>query len=511
MLYNIKERYDNMKKIMLCILDGVGVTDNKIGNAFYNAKTPNIDNLLNTYPNTLIEASGEYVGLPKGQMGNSEVGHMTIGGGKVIYQSLEYINQKIKNNEFKTNEEFLKVINHVKNNNSALHLMGLLSDGGVHSHINHLFSLLEMCKENNVTNVFIHVFTDGRDTLPTSGIDYVIMLEDKINELGIGKIASISGRYYAMDRDNRYDRIKECYDTIVNGCNYQSDNIKEIIKSSYEEDITDEFIKPVLLDKDGTIDKNDGIIVYNFRPDRLREILTILTENNFDKFETKDLENLKVVSMMLVNEKLKTKYAFELDKIDNPLGIYLDNLGVSQLRIAETEKYAHVTYFFDGGKEKELNHSKRILIPSPKVATYDLQPEMSAKEINQALIKEITENKHDLVVLNYANGDMVGHTGDYNAAIKAVETIDSCLGELIDKFSDEYTFLVTADHGNCEKMINEDGSINTAHTNNKVFFIITDKNIKLNTGSLADIAPTILDLFNLDIPNEMTGKSLIIK
>ena len=500
-----------MKKIMLCILDGVGVTETKKGNAFYNAKTPTIDKLLNTYPNTLIEASGEYVGLPKGQMGNSEVGHMTIGGGKVIYQSLQYINKKIEDNEFKNNEEILNIINHVKNNNSKLHLMGLLSDGGVHSHINHLFELLEMCKENNIENVYIHVFTDGRDTLPTSGINYIKMLEDKLEELKIGKIASISGRYYAMDRDNRYDRIKECYDVIVNGNNYQEKNIKEVIQESYDKDVTDEFISPVLLNKEGIIEKDDGIIVYNFRPDRLREILTVLTDNEFDKFETKNLDNLKIVSMMMVNEKLQTRYAFELDKVDNPLGVYIDNLGYSQLRIAETEKYAHVTYFFDGGKERELANSKRILIPSPKVATYDLQPEMSAKEINKELEKELENKKYDLIVLNYANGDMVGHTGNYEAAVKAVETIDSCLKELIDKYSDEYTFLITADHGNCEKMINEDESINTAHTNNKVFFIMTDKNVELQEGSLADISPTILNLLNLEVPKEMTGRSLIKK
>ena len=500
-----------MKKIMLCILDGIGVTNNKKGNAFYNAKTPNIDNLLKKYPNTLLEASGEFVGLPKGQMGNSEVGHMTIGGGKVIYQSLEYINKKIENNEFKINKEILEVINHTKNNNSKLHLMGLLSDGGVHSHINHLFTLLEMCKENNIEDVYIHIFTDGRDTLPTSSIKYINALEDKIKELGIGKIASISGRYYAMDRDNRYERINECYDTIVNQKNYQEKDIKEIIEKSYENNITDEFIKPVLLDKEGIIEKDDGIIIFNFRPDRLREILTVLTDEKFDAFKTQKLDNLKVVSMMLVNEKLKTKYAFELDRIDTPLGVYLDTLGYSQLRIAETEKYAHVTYFFDGGKERELANSKRVLVPSPKVATYDLQPEMSAKEINQALIHELTKNKYDLVVLNYANGDMVGHTGEYEKTIVAVETVDTCLGELINKFNDEYIFIITADHGNCEKMLNDDDSINTAHTNNKVFFIITDNNLKLNTGSLADISPTILNLLNLDIPKEMTGKSLIIK
>ena len=292
----------------------------------------------------------------------------------------------------------------------------------------------------------------------------------KIQKLRLGSIASISGRYYAMDRDNRYDRIKEYYDTIVNSCNYTDKNIKEVVDESYSNDITDEFIKPMSLDKNGVINSNDGIIVYNFRPDRLREILTVLTDDSFNEFEVKQLGNLNIVSMMFVNDKLTTKYAFSLDRIINPLGVYLDNLGISQLRIAETEKYAHVTYFFDGGKERELKNSKRILIPSPKVATYDLKPEMSAKEINEALINELDNKEYDLIVLNYANGDMVGHTGDYDASVKAVETIDRCLGELLEKYENEYTFIVTADHGNCERMLNEDGSINTAHTNNKVFF-----------------------------------------
>ncbi len=502
----------NMKKIMLCILDGLGVTNNTKGNAFYNAKTPNIDYLLKNYPNTLIEASGTYVGLPEGQMGNSEVGHMTIGGGKVIYQSLEYINRKIKNNEFKTNKEFLHVIKHVKDNNSKLHLMGLLSDGGVHSSIYHLFKLLEMCKENNLEQVYIHVFTDGRDTDTKSSIKFVKMLEDKIKELKIGIIASISGRYYVMDRDNRYERIKKSYDVMVNGKEYTTDTVSNFIEKSYEQGITDEFINPALFDKKAIIDNNDGIIVYNFRPDRLREILTVLTDDNFKEFSTKKINNLDIVSMMMVNEKLKTKYAFSLDKIDNPLGVYIDNLGLSQLRIAETEKYAHVTYFFDGGKERELAMSKRILVPSPKVATYDLKPEMSAMEINEELEKAINEKEYDLIVLNYANCDMVGHTGKYEKALIAVETVDKCLGQLINKYQDKYTFLVTADHGNCEKMLNEDGTVNTAHTNNKVFFIITENNLKLKKeGSLKDIAPTILELFNLKVPNEMTGQSLITK
>ena len=498
-----------MKKIILCILDGVGVTDKVEGNAFYNANTPNIDKLLSEYPNTLLEASGTYVGLPNGQMGNSEVGHMTMGGGKVIYQALEFINRKIESGEFKKNTEFLNIINKTKENNSKLHLIGLLSDGGVHSNINHLFSLLEMCKENNLDKVYIHIITDGRDTPIDSSLKYVKMLKEKINELNIGTIASISGRYYTMDRDNRYERIKKSYDVMVNGYNYIEDDIENIIKDSYDNDITDEFIEPVLLDKEGIIESNDGIIIYNYRPDRLREIITVLTDDNFREFETKKIDNLCVVSMLHVNDKLTNKVAFTLDKIDNPLGVYLDSLGYSQLRIAETEKYAHVTYFFDGGRERELNKSKRILVPSPKVATYDLKPEMSANEINKELLKEIEKIPRDVIILNYANGDMVGHTGVYDKAVIAVETLDKCLGELFDKLKDDYTFLITADHGNCEKMLNEDGSVNTAHTTNKVFLIVTDNTLKLHSGSLSDIAPTILDLLNESIPSEMTGKSLI--
>lgn len=498
-----------MKKIMLCILDGVGVTENHVGNAFYNADTKNIDKLIKEFPHTLLHASGEYVGLPKGQMGNSEVGHMTIGGGKVIFQSLEYINKKIEDNTFSENTEILKTINHVKENNSKLHLMGLLSDGGVHSSIYHLFKLLEMCRENDLKEVYIHIITDGRDTLPTSSVKYIKMLEDKINSLGIGTIASVGGRYYAMDRDNRYERIKKYYDVIVKGDNYKEKDVYDVINSSYNNNVTDEFIVPFLVNKNGMIDSNDGIIIYNFRPDRLREIITVLTDDNGTYFDIKKLDNVSIVSMMKVSEKLTSRYAFSLERIDNPLGVYLDSLGYSQLRIAETEKYAHVTYFFDGGKERELKGSKRVLIPSPKVATYDLQPEMSAYEINKALLEEVNNKKYDLIVLNYANGDMVGHTGNYDAAVKAVETVDKCLYELYEKLHNEYTFLITADHGNCEKMLNEDGSINTAHTNNRVFFIVTDTSVKLKEGTLSDIAPTILDLMNIEKNKEMTGSSLI--
>lgn len=500
-----------MKRIILTILDGVGVCDKTKGNAFYNAKTPNIDYLLNTYPHSLLDASGTSVGLPSGQMGNSEVGHMTIGSGRVIYQSLEYINKQIENKTFKDNKVLNETIDHAKKHNSTLHFMGLLSNGGVHSSIYHLFTLLEMCAQKNIEKVSIHVFTDGRDTLPKSSIKYIEMLNNKIKELNTNyKIASISGRFYAMDRDNRYERIKECYDVLTGNSKEDKRSIFEIINDSYNKNVTDEFIKPTLLDKKGTIKSNDSIIVYNFRPDRLREILTSLTDKTFNEFQTKPLDNLKVASMMHVNNNLNIPYAFSLEEINNPLGVYIDKMGISQLRIAETEKYAHVTYFFDGGKEIKLNNAKRILVPSPKVKTYDMKPSMSAYEINEALYQELKNKKYDLIVLNYANGDMVGHTGVYDKAIEAVETVDKALGELYQNLKNDYTFLITADHGNCEAMINEDGSINTAHTTNKVFFIVTEDDIKLNNGSLKDISPTILDLMNIRKEKEMTGKSLII-
>lgn len=500
-----------MKKIMLCILDGIGVTNRKKGNAFYKAKTPNIDMLLHNFPNTLLDASGTSVGLPKGQMGNSEVGHMTIGAGKVIFQSLEYINRKITNNEFKNNEVFLKTIDHTKKNNSTLHLIGLLSDGGVHSNITHLFSLLELCKEQELKKVNIHIITDGRDTAVDSSLKYIKMLNEKIDELNIGKIVSISGRYYAMDRDNRYERLEKYYNCIVNGENYSSSLMQEIIQESYKSNKTDEFIEPVLLDKEGVIKEDDGIIVYNFRPDRLREILFALTNNEKVTFNTKKINNLSIATMMHVNDELNIDYAFSIEEINNPLGVILDNNNKSQLRIAETEKYAHVTYFFDGGKELDLKLSKRILVPSPKVATYDLKPEMSAYKINRELMKELKTNKYDLIVLNYANGDMVGHTGKLDKAILAVEAVDDALGKIYAKYKDKYTFIITADHGNCEVMLNEDNTVNTAHTNNQVFCVVTDKSLCLEKGSLSDIAPTILDLMDIKKSEEMTGKSLIKK
>ena len=497
-----------MKKIILCIMDGIGITKEKKYNAVYNAKTPTLDKLWDSYPTCLLEASGTEVGLPKGQMGNSEVGHTNIGAGRIVYQSLELINSKIREKSFYDNEEFLKVTNHVKENNSKLHLIGLLSDGGVHSHINHLFSLLELAKKEKLDKVYIHIFTDGRDVSPTSGIKYIEALEKKIKNLGIGKIASISGRYYGMDRDNRWDRVEKTYKVLTEETPIRE--VKKYWKESHVKGITDEFIEPTATCNGGIIENNDGVIFFNFRPDRLRELGSSLTNKDYECFDRKIIDNLKVVTMMPVTDTVSCPSAFSLQKLDNTLGEYISSLGLSQLRIAETEKYAHVTYFFDGGEDKIFPKEKRILVPSPKVATYDKEPKMSANMITASLIKEISENKEDLVILNFANGDMVGHTGDYEAAIKAVETVDQCIQKILDNISlDEYTLIVTADHGNCEVMKNKDGNINTSHTTNKVPFIITNKKLKLKDGKLSDIAPTILYFLGLDIPKEMTGNILI--
>lgn len=497
-----------MKKILLCIMDGVGLSKNKKYNALYTARTPNIDKLWKIYPHSTLEASSTYVGLPKGQMGNSEVGHTNIGAGRVVYQSLELINSKIKDKSFYTNKELLEVINHTKKNNSSIHLIGLLSDGGVHSHTNHLYAILDMLKNNNVSNIYIHIFTDGRDVSPTSGIKYIEDLEKKIKTLGIGKIASIGGRYYGMDRDNRFDRVEEAYKAMVIGT--PTREVKKLWYDSQNNGITDEFIKPTTIDSNGLIRDNDGIIFFNFRPDRLRELASIFTNDNYECFKRDKINNLKVVTMMKVSDTVLCPMAFKSQVLNNTLGEYISSLGLTQLRIAETEKYAHVTYFINGGTDKVFPSEKRILVPSPKVATYDLMPEMSANMITASLVKEITTNKEDLIILNFANGDMVGHTGDFTSAVKAVETVDTCIGKILDNISlDEYTLIITADHGNCEVMKNKDGSSNTSHTTNKVPFIITDKRLKLINGSLCDIAPTILFLMGLNIPKEMTGNILI--
>lgn len=497
------------KPLVLCILDGCGLRENSDGNAFKNANKPTFDYLWNNYPHSTLEASGTYVGLPDGQMGNSEVGHMNIGAGRIVYQPLERINQYIENGTFYENEKILKVINHVNENNSKLHIMGLLSDGGVHSHINHLMAIIDMCDKNNVKDICYHLFLDGRDVNPHSSYGFIRKLEDKIKETGIGKIVTISGRYYAMDRDNNYDRLKKCYDSIIYNIGEKYNSPKEMIDSNYEKGITDEFMLPSVIN-DGKPEDNDGLIVFNFRPDRLRELMTALTNPGFNDMEIKKINNLKAVTMMPVTHTVLCEHAFDYQDLTETMGDCLYEKGLNQLRIAETEKYAHVTYFYDGGEEKEYDGMKKILIPSPKVATYDMKPEMSANEVTNKLLEELDKDIHDVVILNYANGDMVGHTGVYSAAVKAVEFLDGCLSKLYEKVKEKDGILiVTADHGNCDVMWDDNHVPVTSHTNSKVPFIITKKHIELKNGKLADISPTILHLLNISVPKEMTGNNLI--
>lgn len=497
-----------MTKIILTILDGFGYREEEHGNAIMHSNIPNIKKLWNKYPHSLLEASGKAVGLPEGQMGNSEVGHLNIGAGRIVYQPLERINNSIQNGDFFQNEELLSVINHVKKNNSALHIFGLLSDGGVHSHINHLFALIDMCQKENLRKVYYHVFLDGRDTLPDLKDKYLSMLDNKIKQTNIGSIATISGRYYAMDRDNRWERIKLAYDAIVYGKGEKYSSYQELVSKTAQENITDEFVKPSILDTTGTLKDGDGLLVYNFRPDRLRELFTALSNPSFNEFQSKKLKNIKLVTMMYVSDTLISKQAFKTENLKNTFGDYISSLNLSQLRIAETEKYAHVTYFFDGGLEKNLNGEKKILIPSPKVATYDLKPEMSAPELTDTLLKEMSN--FDVIILNFANCDMVGHTGDFDAVVKAIETVDYNLGRIYEEAKHQGAImLVTADHGNCDIMLDEENNIITSHTTSPVPLIVTKEGIRLNNGKLADIAPTMLSLLNLPVPPEMTGNNLI--
>ena len=499
-----------MKPLLLCIMDGCGINESAYGNAFAKASTPNFDFLLKNFPNCKIDASGKSVGLPAGQMGNSEVGHMNIGSGRIVYQALELINNAIEEETIYQNEGLLEVINHSKNNNSKLHLVGLISDGGVHSHINHLLALLDMCKKNGLENVYLHLFTDGRDVEPKSAYEFIKIVEDKLKELNMGTIATIGGRYYGMDRDNNYDRLIKAYDAIVNNQGPRHTSIEEFINESYSNNITDEFLIPTIFAENGNISENDGVIAFNYRKDRLKEFFTALTNPDFNDMEVVHFNNVKTITMMPVVESVKAPSAFEDPSLKNILGEYLEKNGLSQLRIAETEKYAHVTFFFDGGKEEDYQNEKKILIASPKVATYDLKPEMSCYEVTDALLPEL--GNFDVIILNFANGDMVGHTGVMEAAIKAVEAVDYNLGRIYEKVNElGGVMIITADHGNCEEMLDTEGNILTAHTTNLVPLIITKKDLELNDGKLGDIAPTMIDLLNLEIPSEMTGVSLIKK
>ena len=505
------------KPVVLCILDGCGIREESDGNAFKNATKPTLDMLFNKYPHSILQASGPSVGLPEGQMGTSEVGHMNLGSGRIALQPLQAITQSIESKELNKNEKILDVLNHVRENNSNLHIMGLLSDGGVHSHINHLLALLDICKENNLKNVYIDVMLDGRDTYEKSAIKYLDILQKKLDEIKIGKIATISGRYYGMDRDNNYDRVKLSYDAICYGEGPLYNNYKELIDENYKKELYDEFVIPGIINK-CPIKDNDGVITFNFRKDRIREMFTLLSNPEAYKEKASDkglnvitYNNLKTLTMYPVTETVLSPHAFNDLDLKNILVDYLHNNGVSQLRIAETEKYPHVTFFFDGGKEVEYDDMKKILIPSPKVATYDLKPEMSVYEVTDNFLKEV--GNYDVTIMNLANGDMVGHTGVYEAAVEAVEDMDKCLAKIYKRTVEELggILLIIADHGNCDMMWDSEHKPVTSHTTNPVPCIITKKGIELNDGKLADVAPTMLELIGLPIPKEMTGNSLIRK
>lgn len=497
-----------MRPILLTIIDGFGLRDEQKGNAVKLARKPNLDKLWSIYPHSTLDASGRQVGLPQGQMGNSEVGHLNIGGGRIVYQPLELINKHIEEGTFFNNEELKKVMSHVKENNSKLHIFGLLSDGGIHSHINHIFALLEMAKQEQVQEVYIHAFLDGRDTLPDIALTFLNQLEEKMKELNIGKLTDISGRYYSMDRERMWDLTKQYYNLLVKQDGEVIANYQEYIQNSYDNKIYDEFIVPAIINQNGNLAENDGLIFANFRPDRATQTFTAITNPEFTEFETIKFNNIKLVTMMPVEKSIVCTNAFHTPDVTNSLGEYLSKNNKKVLRIAEASKYPHITYFFDGGKEMELAGTDKIIVPRKDVATYDLAPEMSAREITDKLLT-IMDN-YDVIILNFANCDMVGHTGNLDAAIKAVETVDECVGRLHEKIQElDGLMIITADHGNCELMIDENDNIITSHTTNKVPFIICDDNYQVTEGKLGDIAPTILKIMDLKIPEEMTGNILI--
>ncbi len=507
----------------LIILDGFGCSDNKEGNAISADGVRNIMEMFNRYPHTKLYASGRHVGLPDGQMGNSEVGHLNIGAGRIVYQELTRISKSIEDGDFFRKPEFLKAINACKTHNTSLHLMGLCSDGGVHSHLEHLYALVRLARDNGLERVYIHCFMDGRDVPPESGKGYIESVQAKLRELGCGRIATVTGRYYAMDRDNRYERTKMAYDAIARGVGTYAQDPAEAVGESYAGGVTDEFIVPTVVSENGkpiaTLGENDSVIFFNFRPDRARQLTRALIFEDFDAFEReKGFFPLTFVSMTQYDKAFENRLlvAFKPDTPDNTLGKYLSDIGLRQLRIAETEKYAHVTFFFNGGVEAPYPNEDRALIPSPKVATYDLKPEMSAYEVADEAAKRIASGVYDVMILNFANPDMVGHTGDMEAAVAAVHTVDKCVRKVLDAvLLAGGRAIITADHGNCEKMRAEDGTPFTAHTSNPVPFILADQSrldARLKeSGRLCDIAPTLLDLMGLEKPAEMTGESILLK
>ena len=503
------------KPLALIILDGFGYRASAEGNAIRAAKKPNIDHILATCPHTLIGASGMDVGLPDGQMGNSEVGHTNIGAGRVVYQELTRITKSIQDGDFFKNDALVGAMENCKANGTALHLMGLLSDGGVHSHNTHMYALVEMAKRFGIKDVYVHAFLDGRDVPPSSAKDYVAECDEKLKEIGVGKIASVMGRYYAMDRDNRWERVEKAYAALVYGEGEKAANAEEAVENSYKNNVTDEFVLPTVCCDGGRISANDSVVFFNFRPDRAREITRTLVDPAFDGFERKKgFFPLYYVCMTQYDVTMpNVRVAFKPQSLKNTLGEYIADNGLSQLRIAETEKYAHVTFFFNGGVEAPYKNEDRALIHSPKVATYDLKPEMSAYEVTDEVLKRIASDKYDVIILNFANCDMVGHTGVFEAAKAAVEAVDTCLGKILDAILKKGgVALVTADHGNADQMIAEDGTPFTAHTTNPVPFIVVGYDCKLREGGkLADIAPTMLQILGLKQPEEMDGVSLIAK
>ena len=503
------------KKVILLILDGWGITQDPKVSAIFNAKTPYINSLYHIYPSSELRTDGEHVGLPKGQMGNSEVGHMNLGAGRIVYQNLAKINIAVREGKLSKEEELLNAFKYARDHQKNVHLLGLVSNGGIHSHINHVKGLLSAANDHEVKNVFLHAFTDGRDCDPKSGAYFIDDIQKHMKST-TGELASVTGRYYAMDRDNRWERVKLAYDALVNGIGEHSTNATESIQKSYDNKITDEFIEPIIMvdenDKaKASIKKDDVVIFFNFRTDRGRQLTEVLSQNNNEEFNMYKIP-LYFVTLTNYDKTFKDiKVVYNSENIENTLGEVLETAEKKQIRIAETEKYPHVTFFFSGGREKEFIGEKRLLCPSPKVATYDLKPEMSAYEIRDAIVPELEKGEVDFVCLNFANGDMVGHTGVFEAAVKACETVDKCAKEVITTgLQNGYTTLLIADHGNCETMMNPDGSPHTAHTTNPVPMILIDKEIQsIHNGVLGDIAPTILELMGVEQPKEMTRKSLL--
>lgn len=504
--------------IALVILDGWGMGDEQDAyNAICQSETPHMKLLSELYPSTTLTCSGEAVGLPEGQMGNSEVGHLNIGAGRVVYQELTRITKEIREGEFFTNPVLVNAVEQAKTNGSALHLMGLVSDGGVHSHINHLYALLELAKRNDLKKVYVHAFLDGRDVPPSSGIEYIKALEEKIAEIGVGSIATVAGRYYAMDRDKRWERVEKAYNAMVCREGEEAASASEAVETSYKLGKTDEFVAPTVIAGCGDcgIKAKDSVIFFNFRPDRARELTRVFIDEKFDGFaRCGGLLPVHFASMTQYDETMVVPVAYKPQFLKNTLGEVLENNGLTQLRIAETEKYAHVTFFFNGGEEKPYHGEERILVASPKVATYDLQPEMSAIEVTDKLVEAIKTGKFDVIILNYANSDMVGHTGKLDAAMKAVTTVDNCVGRVVEAMRNQGGItLITADHGNAEMMLDHvTGEPFTAHTTNEVPLILVSEKHRgraIKKGILADLAPTILDLAGVAIPEEMTGNSLI--